>query len=50
MIRLKYLFPFWLPEKKSTNTTATNSTISLDPVFCLFECLGPITIREGGGG
>ena len=42
------LFPFWFPEHKSTNTTATPDAISLDPVFCLFEFLGPIPTREVG--
>ena len=42
-------FPFWFPEQKVTNTTATPATISSYPVSCLFECLGPIPTREGGG-
>ena len=48
MIHINYFPSFWLPEHKTTNTTATPATISSYPVLCIFECLGPILTRGGG--
>ena len=45
----KEFCPFWSPEHKVTNTTATPAVISSYPVFCLRECFDPIPARVGGG-
>ena len=42
------IFLFWFPEHKATNTTSNPTVISSDPVFCLFDCLDPITTVGGG--